>query len=447
MALSAFSIFLIVAYVVIVLGIGFWSSRRQKEEDFLIAGRKLGTGSFIATVVASYIGGGAIVAYTAYVYQFGISAIWVYVGTAIGFLAFIWYALRIRREGRKGGFHTISDWLRAKVDNKVAVMAAILILVGYFGFLVNQFIAGSVILSGISGLSYELALLFSGTVILIYLVLGGFRSVVRTDIFQYLIFVLLLVVIVIALFGENPVVTPELLEFGNLGLTLSIAFIVYGIFTVMVGTEYWQRVYAAKSDKVVKHGLIGSAVCILIIGAALSVLGLVAASVAPGLNPNSAAVYALNNILPTGLLGLGLILVFAAIMSSADTIIFVLSLSVAKDYFGRRFFKGMNQATLMKWTRTLVVLFSVLGVIFAFFFRDIIQVLLTVAGVVLAGAPVMIASFHMKIKPWAGFFSLLSGLVYVTILVLTGNLIPELAAASIVVAFVVLMFFQLILKR
>ena len=447
MALSNISISLLGLYALICIGLGWWSSRRQTEQDYLIGSRKLGTFSFIATVIASYISGGALVAYTAYVYRFGISALWIYVGVALGFLVLIWYGLRIRKEGKIKNFHTISDWLRDKINNKVAVLAAILILFVYLGSLANQFIAGGAILSAISGLSYEFSLLFSGGVILIYLILGGFRSVVRTDVFQYIVMLILFIVFGFIMLGEQRTIVPELLNPVGIGVFLSISFLLYGVATVLVGSEYWQRVYAARDDSVVKKGLIGSAILIIITGLALSLIGLTAASVSPGLDSNKAAVYAFNHLLPQSLLGLGLILVFAAVMSSADTLIFVLSLSVAKDYFGHKFYKGMNQEQLMKVTRTLVVIFSVLGISLAYFFRDIIQVILTIAGVLLCMVPVVVCSFHWKLKPRAAFISLLSGPIYVFILMITGNLTPELVIGSLLISGIVLAVASIVLKR
>jgi len=76
------SIALVLIYAAICVFLGWRSGRGEKDDEYMIAGRSLNTFSFVATVVASYIGGGAIVAYIAYVYQFGVSAVAVYLGAA-----------------------------------------------------------------------------------------------------------------------------------------------------------------------------------------------------------------------------------------------------------------------------------------------------------------------------------------------------------------------------
>ena len=117
--LSLTDILLLAGYALACIIIGVWSSRKQKDEDYLIAGRKMNAWSFMASVVASYIGGAAIVAYTAFVYQFGISAIALFMGTALGFLLFVPYALKIYKYSTKKKFHTLSDYFYFKLHGVV----------------------------------------------------------------------------------------------------------------------------------------------------------------------------------------------------------------------------------------------------------------------------------------------------------------------------------------
>ena len=445
MALTRIDLVLIVTYALVCIGIGIWSSWKQKEDDYLIAGRKLGTGAFIATIVASYIGGGALVAVSAYVYQYGISAVSVFLGTAVGFLCFIWYALRIRRIGKEKEFHTLADWFYYKYDHKVGLLAAIVIFISFFGWLMNQFIAGSSILSSMSGWSYETALFFSSLVILTYLFLGGFRSVVKTDIFQYLLMLILFFIIGKSMISSQ-ILPPELLDWSRLGVSLTISFIVYGLFVVMLGADYWQRVYAAENEKVIRQGLIGSAIAVIITGFGLSLIGLAAGAYFPGIDPNTAAAYGLSHLLTQGMLGLGLILIFAVIMSSADTMIFVLATNISKDYFAHKY-PHMTKKNLMDMTKLAVIIISLLSAFSAYFFRDIISVVLTIVGMQFALVPALVGSFHFKIKNSAAFASILVGFIYVLVLVFAGYLIPEAAIGSCIVSLAVLLLVQFFWKK
>jgi Na+/proline symporter len=148
--LSWLDLGLLILYTLVCIGIGLWNSRKQADADFLIAGRSLGQWGFVTSVVASYIGGAAIVAYAAYVYNFGISAIAVFLGTSLGFLFFIPYARKLRRVGADQRFYTLSDWFYHKFGNGAGAVSAAILLFVYFGMLLNQFIAGSSILANIT---------------------------------------------------------------------------------------------------------------------------------------------------------------------------------------------------------------------------------------------------------------------------------------------------------
>ncbi len=391
-------IFLIV-YALVCIGIGLWSSRKQNEEDYLIAGRTLRTAGFIASVVASYIGGAAIVAYTAFVYEFGISAITLFLGTAVGFLMFIPYAMKIHDFSSEKRFHTLSDYYFFKFNKKAGVLSAIILLVVYFGMLLNQFIAGSSILSIISGWSYESSLFISGTVILFYLLAGGFSSVIKTDVFQYVVLILLFVLILILFKPSQAEAHMHLFSLEKMNPLMTVVFFVFGVFIVFQSAEYWQRVYAAGDKKVVRQGLRGSALLVIISGFVLSFVGLIAQHYVKDIPSSHAFAAGLQQLISDRWLGAGLVLIFAAIMSSADTIIFVLASSMAKDFSAAD--KKQIFPALMKKTRFFILLYGVAGMGLAFFFRDIIEVFKFITGLGFSIIPSLIGSFHFKLKSMA----------------------------------------------
>jgi len=447
MKLSFWNLMMLVGYALVCIAIGLWSTRGNRDDDYLIAGRKIGLFGFVSTVVASYIGGAAIVAYSAYVYKFGISAIAVFVGTAAGFLFFIPYALKLRKFSTKKQFLTLSDWFYFKYDKKTGVASALILFVVYFGMLLNQFIAGSSILSNISGWSYETALMASAAVITIYLFAGGFKSVVKTDIFQYVIMFVLFALLAYVLIRGNHHFSREMTDFSDMSVSMTIVFIFFGILIIFQSAEYWQRVYAAKSNKVVKKGFIASAILVLITGFAITIVGLSAHYQVPGIAPRNAFAEGLKILVPEKLIGAGLVLLFAAIMSSADTIIFVLASSVAKDYIAHFSKKEVTQHNLKMQTKIFIVLFSFFGFFLAFYFRSIINVILFITGVGFTIIPAAIASFHFKISNKAALASFISGVTYVSILLVSGNLMPELSIASILVATLFLIVFQLFTRK
>ena len=454
--LSYLDLGMLILYTLVCIAIGLWSSRKQADTDFLIAGRRLNGWGFVTSVVASYIGGAAIVAYAAYVYNFGISAIAVFVGTSLGFILFIPYARKLRAIGIEQRFYTLSDWFYYKYNKGPGMLSAAILLFVYFGMLLNQFIAGSSILANISGLSYELSLLLSSGIITIYLVAGGFNSVIRTDIFQYIVLFVLFILLAVILAREESGIVLSLIDVSDMNISMTIAFIAFGIFIIFQSAEYWQRVYAARSEKVVSRGLMTAAALTLVTGFAITLIGLSAHHNAPGIEAKDAFAVGLGHLIAEKFLGVALVLMFAAIMSSADTQIFVLASSVSVDWIQRFSKHPQDEHKLKLLTRITIVLFSILGLVCAWFLRDLVAVIIFITGVGFSIIPAAIASFHLKLSPRAVLMSFISGLAYVAGLAVYASFQQEpfsffkekadLAILSIVVAAVVLMISQLILR-
>lgn len=96
----------------------------------------------------------------------------------------------------------------------------------------DYLIAGSSILANISGWSYETALMISSLVIIIYLFAGGYRSVVKTDIFQYIILFVLFILPGFVLLTEKRAMAADLLDLSRMSLSMTIAFIAFGVFII-----------------------------------------------------------------------------------------------------------------------------------------------------------------------------------------------------------------------
>lgn len=435
---------IVVGYILIITLIGFWSARKQSPSAYMAHERNLTTFPFITTVSASWIGGGAIVAYGAYIYEFGVAGLSLYVGVLLSMFLFAYYTPRIR-EGDSAGEHlTLADYFFANFGRKAGLIAAGILVVAIYLFLVNQFIAGSAVLSSIAGWSYETALLTCGIVVMVYLLLGGMKSVVKTDIFQFFTMIVLLVVLGFAMVNGTGV-DPHLLKLTNMSPALVISFILYGIFIPFASAEIWQRIYIAKTTSIARRGLVGAGICILILGIAITLLGLAAKTAYPGIDPSEAVPYGMKHLLPVGLLGLGLAVLFAAIMSSVDTIVFYLSSSIAKDGFGR--FKNINEQELQRITKVAILVVTLVGLLGAYFMRSIIDVIITVAGITSGFVPPILASFHIQLKEGAVIAALVASCIYITILVAMGLFVPELAMASLFISAVVLFIGQKVGKR
>ena len=104
MAVQFIDILFILAYFVIVLMIGFLSSRKETKEGFLIADRKVKVLPLAASLCAGLVGGGILITTTALAFQHGLSFMWLYMGAALGFFIFPIFGKRIKKLGDKQNF-------------------------------------------------------------------------------------------------------------------------------------------------------------------------------------------------------------------------------------------------------------------------------------------------------------------------------------------------------
>ena len=191
---------LIVAYLGTLLTLGF--IRRLKKDSpasqLIVGGRVLTLPAFVASLVSTWYGG--ILGVGEYSYLYGLSN-WLVFGVPYYLAAFL-FAIFLAARARKTELLTIPDRLAQAYDNKTAIAGSVIIFVmtvpaAYvlmFGVLC-QYLFGWPMWTGIIG-----GTLFS----IVYVYFGGFRSVVRTDLFQFsLMFVgfLVLLVFLVVKFG------------------------------------------------------------------------------------------------------------------------------------------------------------------------------------------------------------------------------------------------------
>lgn len=162
-------------YVVVVCLIGFWSSKRAKDEaGFLVASRSLGPILGGATLMANQVSAGTTVGVVGFHYFSGISYAWTWPLTWLGLvIAALFVAPKMR------GFAgiTLSDYFAVRFDSEVArVVAAFCIILGYALMLSAQYQAGGLLFGLVNAMPYKSAVFLVAFITFIYTVMGGMYS-------------------------------------------------------------------------------------------------------------------------------------------------------------------------------------------------------------------------------------------------------------------------------
>lgn len=422
-------ILLILAYVVAMLTIGFFNSKKKTNDSYLIADRKAGAPTLGASLSAGFVGGGTLLITATLTFFYGFGAMWMYIGLAAGFLVFPFFFRKIKRED----YYTFSDYIYDKFGGKNQVIVTLMIFSVYFAYILSQIIALGKAVEFVLQVPYILSIIIVSIIVLIYLVMGGFKSVLKTDLFQYGLLLVLSLVLVFAFFNGGTISASELNLF-NIDIVTIVALTLFGFLSVFVLGEVWQRGFAAKDEKTMVKGFFIAALIVILLGVSLVIVGLNAknSSVDISQMPQDAFFYGFNGILPFGLSSLVVIMILASVMSTLDTSIFLTSMNVSNDILYK--FGIIRRDQLQIVCKISMIMITIVGILLSLFIKDMGSIVYNIVCMMLIFFPVAILSRFANIPKAIVFRNIVFGLLVFVIMYVMGlfdyatALIPSLVA-------------------
>jgi SSS family solute:Na+ symporter len=338
---------LLILYSGGIIGLGLWTARLVRgSSEFFVAGRSLGPGLILASMLAANIGAGSTVGAAGLAYRDGVSAWW-WVGSAgLGSLVFAFLvAPRLWRLAREHGFYTTGDYLEHRYSPAVRGLATVLVGLGSLALLAGQLIAGAAILNVVTGLPRWAGALAGGTIMTVYFTAGGLLGSAWINALQ----------LVVMLAGFLVALPVAIASAGGVGsLTGATAPPWFGDFTYSAGADSgWmllaligpsfivspgliQKAYGGASARAVRLGVAGNAVALLAFAFVPVLFGMLARVQFPGItDPNAVLPTVLTEGLPPWLGALALAAVFSTEVDTCDAILFMLSTSASKDVYKR----------------------------------------------------------------------------------------------------------------
>ncbi len=339
MVLSAIEYFLLALYVLGLFVLGFFRSRRGHEsvEEYLVAGRRISLPAFVVTLVSTWYGG--ILGVGEFSYKYGLSN-WLVFGVPYYLYAVI-FALFIAGRAWRTKFYTIPDQLEKAYGRKVS-------LAGAFFIFVLATPAPYVLMIGVLcrmllGWPLWLGVALGAVLSMIYAFRGGLAAIVRTEFLQFSLMYAGFVIILI--FAVRQFGGWEFLKINLPPLHLTwhgenspqYIFVWYFIaMSTLVDPNFYQRCYAAKSEKVARNGILLSVVFWIFFDFMTTATGLYAAAILPNLaNPIESYPQLAVTLLPPLARGLFLLALFATIMSTIDGYAFLSGITFGKDLLGK----------------------------------------------------------------------------------------------------------------
>ncbi len=430
---------ILVCYLLMMVGIGLYCNKKNKNvDDFVLGGRSIGPWFSAFAFGTSYFSAVVFVGYAGqFGWKYGMSAAWIGIGNAIigSLLAWLVLGRRTRIMTKYLNVNTMPQYFEQRYQSKALKIAASLIvflfLIPYTASVYNGL---SRLFESSLGIPYLYCIIIMAVFTAIYVIAGGFHATALNDFIQGMIMLVGITAVIISIVNSKGGLTeaaralgeiPD--ETGKTGVFNSIfgphpADLVGVVLLTSLGTwglpQMIQKFYSISDDRAIKRGTIISTIFALIVSGGCYFLGgfgrlfTTADNIA---NPSTgkldydAIIPTMLETLPDFLIGLVVVLVLSASMSTLSSLVLTSSSTLTLDLIRPAMKKDMTQKQQMLIIRIFIAVFLLISVIMAANKNAYIATLMSISWGALSGsflAPFMLGLFSKKITPasvWACF--------------------------------------------
>ena len=277
----------VLLYLLAMIGFGVWGMRRARtQEDYLVAGRRLGPMLYTGTLAAVVLGGASTVGGVGLGYEFGLSGFWLVACIGLGILALsLFFAPKIQRLE----IYTVSQMLELRYGRGSRTVSGL--IMSAYGLMIatTSTVAYGSIFHALLGIDRVPAILLGGSVVVLYSLLGGMWSITLTDFVQFIIqtigvFLILLPIVLMQAGGFSGIsaeLGPQAFDpVGIGGSTILTYFLIYTL-GLLIGQDIWQRVFTARSPGVARWGGVSTGLYCLLYAVAGALIGTAAQVLVP----------------------------------------------------------------------------------------------------------------------------------------------------------------------
>jgi len=404
----------IAVYLVFLIAFAYWLSRRQESrEDYYVGGRKMGAWPVAISIMATQCSTNSILGAPAFVaFAAGGGLVWLQYELAVP-LAMVGLILFLIPLFRHLKLVSVYAYLEQRFDvNTRLTLSGLFLFLRAFATSVTVY-SIAIVIELITGLEFFWAVILLGAFTVVYDVMGGIRGVIYSDVIQLVILVLVLLLILFSLLDINGGLTAMLdaleperrrtLEFNQHGFGDGNTFafwpmLIGGFFLYLsyygCDQSQVQRTLStngidASNQALFLNGLLRFPLVLLycLVGVGIGAFAsqnseFLAALPTPNGSPEynlAVPLYMINN-LPVGVVGLSMVALFAAAMSSLDSVLNSLSATTMED-FVRRYHDEASGSVWSEhrelvYSRIITAIWGVITLVMAFFVGNIASTVL-----------------------------------------------------------------------
>ncbi len=278
----------VLAYLLMTVGLGVWFGRNQSRDEFFEASNSMGWFTVGLSVMATLFSSNSFVFYPSIVYGDSLK-IWLTLiaHTAIfPLIAWVFIPMYSRLK-----CPTAYEYLERRFHVSVRCLASGLFILLRIGWMASATFAASLVVAAVSGVDQHIVIIALGIVSILYTMMGGLRAVMWTDVIQFFIFsITILMALGLLISQQSGGVTemfekytsdrPHMLVDFTPSMTLKFGswVVLFGIFLEALsafGADQVavQRYLAADSEKTSQRGFVLTVIGIWLVVPALLVIG------------------------------------------------------------------------------------------------------------------------------------------------------------------------------
>jgi SSS family solute:Na+ symporter len=414
----------LVLYLLVMYAIGWFAqSRVHDTADYLVAGRRLPLSLAWLTILATWFGAGTLLTAADEVYDSGLQA------TALdplgaGFCLLIagWF---VAGPIWRMQLLTVPDLFCQRYGRSAELLAAVILVPSYFGWIAVQFTALAGILQLFFGIDPNIGILLVAVVGTGYTLMGGMWSVTLTDAVQMTLVLgglVLLTVTVLQEIGSGEVIsglerllteTPETQKVLIPAADLQTFMGWFGLFVTgalgnIPAQDLMQRVFSSRSEQVARRACLIAGGMYLLCGAMPPLLALSAHLLLPDTVSQAVLPALAARLLSPAMSVIFLLAVLSAILSTIDSAILSPAGVLAQNVFPR-----FTATPALKLNRISVLLVAGFSLMVAYAGEDAWSLLEEAYLMTLAGlfVPVMFGIHTIPRSQVPGIASMLAGIV------------------------------------
>lgn len=308
----------LIAYILVLVGITVVSSRRETDTEYINSAKNLSAAESTWTTFASLLTGYNFVIGVTFAYLYGFWYLMAFVGAGLAFVVFYYiYKNKLSTLQKEHDLLSIGDYFGIEYGTLSRFFVNIILLSGLLLFLILQLFVNTGLFASLLNIEKIPALLITVGAVCAYLWFGGFKASIKTDIFQGIL--MLPIILAIFVFPVHFSADKIASAFDPSQFWFAVGLALLQFFSLLGQAESFQRVFAVRDAKALKKGLMWAFGLLVLVAGSIAYLGINFKFAGVVTDPSNLFTEGVLGALPAWLGSLLTISLIAAFMGTIDS--------------------------------------------------------------------------------------------------------------------------------